>query len=624
MKKRLTGLISLILSLLICVSFSACNLITYDSDREMKQVVATVSIDEKIKDEITLGDLVLTYINGGYLNEQYYGYTTEQNFELLLNQLISQRILIQNAMLEFEADNNFTKNNDEAIYTPLRYLSQENVVDAKYQTYKTVNNYIENFKDAEEDGKIDTWIGEQRTVPTGATNDVKEKTFEEKKAYIEKGIDKTDAKAFSKAVESFDENAMLGKDYKDSGKPEDIEYFRLILSESYEQQILDVYYESLVSKARSEITYEVLENIYESMYNKQTTFTNAEFVKKLSSATADSPLLVNGYGGYGYVYNLLLGVSETQEEKIAKIKEDTPGISDTDYSKARKEILKETTVKDLRSYWIYAGYDAEVREDGKLYFIGDYTLAKNSEYSFAYQGKVTEIKSAENGETAKYAIKSTDSIKLDDFISRMDAYLGAATEDNFYNMGDDVYGAKTFDGEIEELDAKITELLFAFSTDPGSLNTYNGYVIKPPVEGTATEQYVKTFGDAGRKLISKGKDGYVIVASDYGYHVMFYSNVLSASLDQDDLDAYLEAIGTDKNGCATYEEYYNKMLSDYEAFEKTDSYLFKIANTAITTNSNTYQKNKVNEIINKYLYNEDGKHADCVKINKKVYENFYR
>ena len=623
MKKRLTGLISLILSLLLCLSFSACNLITYDSDREMKQVVATVSINENVKDEITLGDLVLSYINGGYLNEQYYGYTTEQNFDILLNQLVSQRILLQNAMIEFEADENFTKNTEKE-YTPLRYLSEKEIVDAKYESYSALNNYIKSFAEAEEEGKKDTWVGERRTIPTGATNDVKEKTLEEKKAYIANGVDKSDLKALNKAIESLDENAMLGDAYKASGVMEDIEYFKLILEESYEQQVLNIYYENLLKTARSEITFEVLESIYASMYAKQANFTNAEFVEKLSSATVDSPLLYGGFGGYGYVYNLLLGASDIQKEKITKIKEDDPGISDAKYSADRKAILDQTTVKDLRSYWVYSGYDAEVREDGKLYFTGDYTLTKNSEYSFAYQGEVTEIKPAENGETAKYAIKSTDSIKLDEFISRMDEYLGSATENNFYNMGDDVYGAKTFDGEIEELDAKINELLFAFSTDAGSLNTYKGYVIKPEVEGTATEQYVKTFGDAGRKLLTQNKDGYVIVASDYGYQVMFYSKVLSASLDHDNLTAYLEAIGTDKTGYATYKEYYNAMLADYEAFEETDSYLFKLASTAITTNSNTYQQNKVNEIVNKYLYNEDGEHPNCVSINKKVYEEYYK
>ena len=640
MKKRLTGLISLILSLLLCLSFSACNLITYDSDREMKQVVATVSINEKVKDEITLGDLVLSYINGGYLNEQYYGYTTEQNFDILLNQLVSQRILLQNAMIEFEADEKFPKNTEKEIYTPLRYLSEKEIVDAEYEAYSALNNYIKSFAEAEEEGKKDTWVGETRVVPTGATNDVKEKTLEEKKAYIANGVDKSDLKALNKAIESLDENAMLGDAYKASGVMEDIEYFKLIREESYEQQILNIYYENLLETARSEITFEVLESIYASMYAKQANFTNAEFVEKLSSATVDNPLLYGGFGGYGYVYNLLLGASDIQKEQITKIKEDDPGISDTDYSKARKKILEDTTVKDLRSYWIYAGYDAEDR-DGNLYFTGDYTFAKNSANSLKYQGTVKNVKGAEDGKTATYAVESTTTFDLSGFISMMDAYImknpypyndgtkakslafDDMADDVFGDKGDDTFGAVTFEG-VDEYDAKINELLFAFSTDAGSLNTYKGYVIKPEVEGTATEQYVKTFGDAGRKLLTQNKDGYVIVASDYGYHVMFYSKVIGASSNYPTLGEYLDTLSIDKGAGVSWKDYYLSMLAEYEAFEETDSYLFKLASTAITTNSNTYQKNKVNEIVNKYLYNEDGEHPNCVSINKKVYEEYYK
>lgn len=623
MKKRLTGLISLILSLFLCLSFSACNLITYDNDREMKQIVATVSIDEKIKDEITLGDLVLSYINGGYLNEQYYGYTTEQNFDILLNQLVSQRILIQNAMLEFEADENYVKNGDEELYTPLRYLTEKEVVEAKYQTYNALNTYIKSYAEPEEESKKDSWIGETRVVPTGATNDVKEKTLEEKKAYIEKGVDKTDVKALNKAIESLDENAMLGADYKESGVIEDIEYFRLVLSENYEQEVLNIYYEQLVAKARAEITYEILEGIYASMYAKQLNFTNAEFVEKLSSATVDNPLLYGGFGGYGYVYNLLLGASDAQKEQISKIKEDNPGISDSDYATDRKEILDKTTVKDLRSYWVYSGYDAEDK-DGKLYFTGDYTFAKEAVNSLAYQGTFEKVKDAEDGKTATYAVKSTETFNLNEFIAMMDGYLGTATEvSSFDTMGDDVYVAKEL-SNVSEYDAKINELLFAFSTDAGSLNTYKGYVIKPEVEGTATEQYVKTFGDAGRKLLSENKNAYVIVASDYGYHVMFYSKLIGADSNYETLGAYLDTLSIDKEAGVSWKDYYNAMLSDYEAFEETNSYLYKLASTAITTNSNTYQQNKVNEIVNKYLYNEDGEHPDCVSINKKVYENYYK
>ena len=68
------------------------------------------------------------------------------------------------------------------------------------------------------------------------------------------------------------------------------------------------------------------------------------------------------------------------------------------------------------------------------------------------------------------------------------------------------------------VDAKINELLFAFSTDPGSLNKYKGYVISP----NNTEGFVESFSDAGKELLAMGGKSYIIVASDYGYHVIYF------------------------------------------------------------------------------------------------------
>ena len=100
MKKRFTGIISLILSLLVSLTFlTGCNLVTTDSEREMNQVVATVSVNENFNDEILLSDVAMAYINGGYLNEQYYGYTTEQNINLLIENLISPTELDINSQI---------------------------------------------------------------------------------------------------------------------------------------------------------------------------------------------------------------------------------------------------------------------------------------------------------------------------------------------------------------------------------------------------------------------------------------------------------------------------------------------------------------------------------------------
>ena len=625
MKKRFTGIISLILSLLVSLTFlTGCNLVTTDSEREMNQVVATVSVNENFNDEILLSDVAMAYINGGYLNEQYYGYTTEQNINLLIENLISQRIVLQNALIELEADSTFAKNTDEEIYTPLRYLTGEDFIDAEYKAYDAFNAYIKTFAEAEDATYADGWAGELRTVPTGATNDVKEKTPGDKEAYIAKGVDVSDEKAFSDMIDSLKEGGLLGDKYETTEDPNDIEYFKSLKEDYYEEAIINIYEERLAKIARSQVTYAMLEGFYLDLYEGQVNFTNAEFVDKLSNATVDSPLLVGGYGSYGYVHNLLLGVNDEQEAEIKKIKEDNDNLSDADYALQRKLVLDATMAKDLRASWLFSNYDVK-EENGKLYFTGDYTFAEDSANSLEFKGNFVKLKDAdeEKQTPALYTATSVNSYNLKEFVTMMNAYIGGTITDNtapyaIDSLTNSIYGAKNIAGAVE-YEAKINELLFAFSTDSGSLNSYKGYVIKPEVEGTATEEYVKTFGDAGRILLSQGT-GYVIVASDYGYHIMFYSELVSANSSYATLNGYLDTLNIDKGAYATWADYYDAMLNDYEAFEETENYLYKLASAKISTSISNYQNTIINSLINKYRYEEEG----CVKIDKKVCESFYK
>lgn len=624
MKKRLTGIISMILSLLLSLTFFAgCNLVTTDSEKEMKQVVATVSINENLKDDIILSDLVMSYINGGYTNEQYYGYTREQNIDVLLEELISQRILIQSILLELEADSDYAKNTDKEVYSVLRYLPADKLLDAEYSAYSAFNTYIESFAEAEDDKYADSWAGDARTFPTGATNEVKEKTETEKQAYIDNGIDVSDTKAVSAVIKSLTTNGLLGDKYKETGDIEDVEYFAELKQDYYEQALIEIYEERLALEARKAVTYEMLEGFYAELYSNQESFTNAEFTEKLSSATVDDPMLYGAYGSYGYVHNLLLGINDEQTAAIKKITEDNKNISDADYALARKAVLDATVASDLRSSWLHSGYDVEERS-GKLYFTGDYTFAKDSNNSLPFMGTYSKIKDAdaEKETPAKYSATLTYTYNLNQFIDMMDNYLGGTLTTNTApyateSLTNNIFTAKKVEGATEYQE-KINELLFAFSTDSGSLNTYKGYVIKPPVDGTATEEYVKTFGDAGRILLSQGTS-YVVVASDYGYHVMFYSELVKANTEYATLNGYLNSLGIDKGSYVDWKTYYEAMINDYEEFAETENYLYKLANTKIKVNVTNYQNETLTSVINKYRYEETG----CVSIKDSVIENFF-
>ena len=86
-------------------------------------------------------------------------------------------------------------------------------------------------------------------------------------------------------------------------------------------------------------------------------------------------------------------------------------MSEPEKAQQRRNILDATIVKDLRSSWLLSGYDFDITTNK---FTGDYTFAKNSENSLAFQGKATKLRDAnqEEGISAKYRVDSVKVSKL--------------------------------------------------------------------------------------------------------------------------------------------------------------------------------------------------------------------
>ena len=144
MKKRFLTIITLMLALIVSVSsLSACKLITVDNERDMAQVVATVQIEENAPfEEIQKKDMIMAYLNYGYMYEQYYGYTRTQVFNMIIKNLIENRVYVQNAMKDFDAQGSVFKielNKSYAQWDLNRYLGEEEIIDAEYLAKTTID-----------------------------------------------------------------------------------------------------------------------------------------------------------------------------------------------------------------------------------------------------------------------------------------------------------------------------------------------------------------------------------------------------------------------------------------------------------------------------------------------------
>ncbi len=602
MKKRLVGLLSVIFALIMSISFlGGCNLITVDQERDLNQVVATIKISEDAKeDKIYKKDLVMSYLNYGYTYESVYGYTREQTMNLIVNQLISSRVYLQNAVIEINTDAKFSsliKNADKSNWDLTKYLDEFDEIDVNYQAKKQINDFIDSY--VEKDELVgDTLIETLRPSPSNAENAEKELSIDDKESYtIDTNSTLNRQKAFNEVIEILNENDLLGKNFK--GDITTTTYYENALNSIRENKVMEAYENAVKADARNNITFENLKEVYANNYQSQEQMTDAEFSEKLSSATIDNPVLIGKNGSYGYVYNLLLGANDAQKAEIANIKT-------TDIAKRaeeRKTILADTIVKDLRSSWIISGYDFD--ENSKQ-FTGDYAFLNES---FPFQGEVTWLNQPATNDAdyrKQFSVDAVTEFTLDEFIAEMEEYIYGNDSDNAVvaDANPSVYKKVNATSANPNYDERINELLFAFSTDDGSLNTYKGYAIEPTPED-GKEKYMQEFADAGRELLNLGGKSYIMVATDYGYHVMFYSQTFNND-GYETLVSYLNFLSGESLDETAWKQKLKDLVDDWDNQEDNDTFLYKFFDSVATTKVNNAFTKIQNALLNKHVYNENG------------------
>ena len=625
MKKRLLSIIAVISAFIISLAaLSGCNLVTTDNERDMAQVVATVKISEDAPlEKIEKKEMVMAYLNYGYSYAQE-GYTSEQIFQTIIDNLVNSRIMVQHAIITFDASETSFKREGKEKWDVERYLTDDDVAKATYNTVKAMNTLIDNNEEEQGVKKSETFAGEVRTVPTDATVDT-EVSIEEMKAYnakyAENGADvgtigSERYKAYNKALKILEDNGLLGEDVSTM---KDTEYYKANLIANEENLLIEKLQKSIEKEVRSTVTIEKLVAEYQAMYNaqKNSIKDSAAFETALSSATATSPVVYTPYTGYVYVYNLLLGANEYQLALIEEINANKD-LSDAEKVAQRKSVLSSTTAKDLRESWIYSDYDFDFA-NGKVTFKNDYALA---EKALPFQGTVTEFSKKTETEAGKYRVDAVNEIGLSAFIDLIDEYVyeGNANRTMVSTVDDPILYVNNCD-TATDYDNRVNELLFAFSTDPGSLNGGSGYLVTPKPDIGKTETFVKEFADAGRKFIEDGlgEKSYIVVGTDFGYHVMFFSKALGANTDYDSLVKYLNVVmNKGEKDLAGWKTELESMLANWDDIEDTDNYLYKLIE--LYANTNTALSSKQAEIINTYKNDSNcvvkyaDRYADLLKI----------
>lgn len=195
MKKVITKLISLVLVLTCLFSvMTACDLVTVNTDRDMKQVIATVRVDETIdSDDILKKELQAGYMSYGYQYVSSYGYSISQAYQAVLDNLVANRIIIQYSRIELASTYNGLLTKTEGLtdfeaYFKANALANGKEIDPKsgdvenlrnyltayenekilYQTRKSVNDLIDSYvkeEKEEEDSVLEDSGVTARTAP---------------------------------------------------------------------------------------------------------------------------------------------------------------------------------------------------------------------------------------------------------------------------------------------------------------------------------------------------------------------------------------------------------------------------------------------------------------------------
>ena len=713
---------ALTLSLALTVGATGCNFIRTDNAKDLAQTVASVNIAglngaaenadyaDKLNAIFEIGgiskdipkrDLVSYFMNVGYTYVQSYGYSYSDTFNMLLDMLVSRKIVTQYAVVYYlnkglsvdgcqqyiEAEQNNTaltqKEKDLLKAHPevsaLKYFLTENGTEEGKKLFEKtlyqMNASINSSLDSTEQNYITVSDeehnhSEARTTPTSVGVE-KEDFFIEPKTdangevsryevytglnkngvpYGYKELDGSTAstrfKAYNAFIGNLDDNGLIKKGDNTASFSE-MDYYYVELASRLEQALITKYTDDLIKEGENELSKEYLQSRYQQTYDAQKIAYDADnsaFETALDTLSDTNFVTYSPVANYGFVYNILIPFSEEQNRLYAA--EEARSTDDADLYKYRTTLLAEIQAKDLRTTWFdehdhanYAFDAAAAGVDyytagGSTYLFFEDNLTNNERYEeldvylgqYPFNGKVTKEASGE------YKLKPSV-MDIDAFMTEMEDYItyavgqGAVEKKGFGMFNDDgtftnayvsaengkdykqlgadgtfkdysefvYYSGKINVGDVTAANyfdpttngykaaAAFNELMFAYSTDTGCLNTYMGYVVSP-----FTTSYVGEFEYAAQWAVKQGPGTYVVCPSTYGWHVIYVTYTYGQG------NVYGGYNDADKDKEGTFSNFYAKALKeqyseDYANNEQTRLILEYDNETYVARNQKTYQ-----------------------------------
>lgn len=560
------------LSVAFTLSAAACGegLITTNSEKDMAQVIGTVNIADhddfkgsgqyaeyaavigSINQNILKRDLVAYFLNAGSTYISSYGYTYEQTFNTLMDNLTSRKIMVQyamayyfdkhpdtysvsgyNAYIESERGK-VTDETEKKLYAAhpeiftLKYFlteggktSAEDTADydrAVYGLKKMINNSLDSAEKTyikEEEDDEDDPSAESRTTPTGVGTETEDYYDTDYEVYtgrnaasacgsykrLDGSTQKTRQRAYNDFLANLSRNGLLGdEDTTDFTK---VDYYFVELASQMEQALITKYTDDLGEEANAKLTEAYVTDQYNALLESQKNIYSADqsaFETQIGNVSDDSFVVYSPKEGFGFVYNILLPFSKTQTQLLSTYTNDK-GLEKREFYQKRAELLENVKGKDLRAAWFSKDEDSNYAYEAEA---GDY-YGNASNYLF-FENNLTKS----DGDNARYE-------KLGQYYGEY-AYNGAVTKDE-----DGKYTCKpneiTIDGFLGEMEGYLK---YAGLTASGSKkSTYVTDADKYTVDNKGKFDYSQFVYYEGKVTLNdtatsdyfvKGKDAYTAVS----------------------------------------------------------------------------------------------------------------
>ena len=409
----------------------------------------------------------------------------------------------------------------------------------------------------------------------------------------------TRKRAYIRFLNALNQNFLLNEAELGSALDdvEGLSYYDLELRSQYELMLINKFNASVALDMSDVFAENDLTSTYNTMMTTQRSSTT-DFVTTMDSASDSSFVLYSPANRtYGFVYNILLPFNSQQTLTLTEL-QNRYGSETRAYYAARQALYKNITATDQRETWFTGSEDYSFNADdyGMTKGTSYYDNGSNSNYLFFKDSFVAQGSDADAAGIDRYAGKypynGSVSVRddgtydlipnkiesIDDFVTEMESYInfvagktvtsrnyeaGAAfytavpgdfgTSDNDIKYDKTIYlkgsvdigyskeNAQSFaanymqkDGTAYKVLSAVNELMFAYSTDTGCLNKYLGYSI---ASKEAATDYVAEFEYAAQDAITNGGPGtYYVVATDFGWHILYVSFVYTGGATYEKFD----------------------------------------------------------------------------------------